>query len=128
VNQATLDALGLEAGDPGVVLDPDGQPTGLLTAPATGQANQAILDHLGGFTMEERADCLADFMRTSNRLGLTAWKDAGGNQAPWGPLGEIGSREVLGKTRGPTAPTGWSTTTSCRWQARHTRPAYGCAC
>jgi predicted amidohydrolase YtcJ len=100
VNQATLDALGLEAGDPGVVLDPDGQPTGLLTAPATGQANQAILDHLGGFTMEERADCLADFMRTSNRLGLTAWKDAGGNQAPWGPLGEIG-REM--RVREPTS-------------------------
>lgn len=91
VNQAALDALGLEAGDPGVVLDPDtGEPTGRLTAPATGLANQAILDHLDTFTMEDRADCLADFMRDVNSRGMTAWKDAGGNQAPWGPTGEIG--------------------------------------
>jgi predicted amidohydrolase YtcJ len=91
VNQATLDELGLSAGDPGVVLDPDtGQPTGQLTAPATAMANAAILDHLDTFTMEDRANCLADFMRVSNGLGLTSWKDAGGNQAPWGPAGEIG--------------------------------------
>lgn len=91
VNQAALDALGLAPGDPGVVVDPaNSQPTGQLTAPATARASQAILAHLDTFTMEDRAACLADYMREVNSRGMTAWKDAGGNQAPWGPTGEIG--------------------------------------
>jgi predicted amidohydrolase YtcJ len=93
VNQAALTALGLSAGDPGVVLDANGQPTGQLNAPATTLANQAIIAQLDTLTLEERAACLADYMREVNRRGMTAWKDAGGNQAPWGSgAAEIGDR------------------------------------
>ncbi len=91
VNQAALDVLGLAAGDPGVELDASGQPTGLLTAPATSLANQAILAQLDELGIEGEADCLADFIREANSRGLTAWKDAEGNEFPWpGPTpGEI---------------------------------------
>lgn len=91
VNQAALDALGLAAGDPGVELDPAGQPTGRLTAPATGLANEAILAQLDELGIEGEAECLADFIREANSRGLTAWKDAEGNEFPWpGPApGEI---------------------------------------
>jgi predicted amidohydrolase YtcJ len=93
VNQAALTALGLSAGDPGVVLDANGQPTGQLNAPATTLANQAIIAQLDSLTLEQRAACLARFMREVNRRGMTAWKDAGGNQAPWGSgSAEIGDR------------------------------------
>ena len=92
VNQAALSALGLSAGSPGVVLDASGQPTGQLVPPASTAANQAIVAQLDSFTLEERAKCLADYMRDVNRRGMTAWKDAGGNQAPWGGGGEIGDR------------------------------------
>jgi predicted amidohydrolase YtcJ len=93
VNQAALTALGLSAGDPGVVLDANGQPTGQLNAPATTLANQAIIAQLDSLTLEQRAACLARFMREVNRRGMTAWKDAGGNQAPWGGgSAEIGDR------------------------------------
>jgi len=93
VNQAALTALGLSAGNPGVVLDANGQPTGQLNAPATTLANQAIIAQLDSLTLEQRAACLARFMREVNRRGMTAWKDAGGNQAPWGGgAAEIGDR------------------------------------
>jgi predicted amidohydrolase YtcJ len=93
VNQAALTALGLSAGSPGVVLDANGQPTGQLNAPATTLANQAIIAQLDSLTLEERAACLTDYMREVNRRGMTAWKDAGGNQAPWGGgAAEIGDR------------------------------------
>lgn len=92
VNQAALTALGLSAGSPGVVLDAGGRPTGQLVSPASTAANQAIVAQLDGLTLEERANCLADYMRDVNRRGMTAWKDAGGNQAPWGGAGEIGDR------------------------------------
>ena len=93
VNQAALTALGLSAGSPGVVLDANGQPTGQLEAPATTLANQAIIAQLDSLTLEQRAACLARFMREVNRRGMTAWKDAGGNQAPWGSgAAEIGDR------------------------------------
>jgi predicted amidohydrolase YtcJ len=93
VNQAALTALGLSAGDPGVVLDANGHPTGQLNAPATTLANQAVIAQLDSLTLEERAACLADYMREVNRRGMTAWKDAGGNQAPWGGgAAEIGDR------------------------------------
>ena len=93
VNQAALTALGLSAGSPGVLLDANGQPTGQLEAPATTLANQAIIAQLDSLTLEQRAACLARFMREVNRRGMTAWKDAGGNQAPWGAgAAEIGDR------------------------------------
>ncbi len=93
VNQAALTALGLSAGSPGVLLDANGQPTGQLNAPATTLANQAIIAQLDSLTLEQRAACLARFMREVNRRGMTAWKDAGGNQAPWGGgAAEIGDR------------------------------------
>jgi predicted amidohydrolase YtcJ len=89
VNQAALDVLGLSAGSPGVVLGPDGRPTGQLTAPATTAANMAILAQLDALGIEREADCLADFIAEANSRGLTAWKDAGGNQAPWSTIGAI---------------------------------------
>ncbi|HEU4450381.1 MAG TPA: amidohydrolase family protein [Gaiellaceae bacterium] len=89
VNQAALDALGLAPGDPGVELDAGGQPTGLLTAPATTLANQTILAQLETLGIDGEAACLADFVREANHRGLTAWKDAGGNDAPWGTGGAI---------------------------------------
>ena len=93
VNQAALTALGLSAGSPGVLLDANGQPTGEINAPATTLANQAIIAQLDSLTLEQRAACLARFMREVNRRGMTAWKDAGGNQAPWGGgAAEIGDR------------------------------------
>ena len=93
VNQAALTALGLSAGSPGVLLDANGQPTGEINAPATTLANQAIIAQLDSLTLEQRAACLARFMREVNRRGMTAWKDAGGNQAPWGAgAAEIGDR------------------------------------
>ncbi|MGH3058787.1 MAG: amidohydrolase [Gaiellaceae bacterium] len=89
VNQATLDALGLLPGSPGVELGPDGSPTGRLTAPATTLANQAILAQLNALGIDGEAECLGDFIAEANSRGLTAWKDAGGNDAPWGTGGAI---------------------------------------
>lgn len=89
VNQATLDALDLEAGDPGVETDQDGNPTGLLTAPATTAANQAILGQLNQLGIEGEAQCLSDFIDEAVARGMTSWKDAGGNTAPWSSSGAI---------------------------------------
>jgi predicted amidohydrolase YtcJ len=89
VNQAALTALGLGPGSPGVVLDASGNPTGQLTAPATTAANQAILAQLNAIGIDGEAKCLSDFIREANSRGLTAWKDAGGNDAPWGTGGAI---------------------------------------
>ena len=89
VNQAALDALGLAPGSPGVVLDANGQPTGQLIAPATTLANQAILAQLDALGIDGEAECLSDFIEEANSRGLTAWKDAGGNDAPWGTGGAI---------------------------------------
>ncbi len=36
-----------------------------------------------------RGECLADFIKEANMRGLTAWKDAMGNQAPWSTTGSI---------------------------------------
>ncbi len=88
VNQAALTRLGLNPGDPGVETV-NGQATGRLTAPANGVANANVLEQLNSHSIEYQADCLADFVATSNRLGLTAWKDADGNTAPWGGPGEV---------------------------------------
>jgi predicted amidohydrolase YtcJ len=92
VNQAALTALGLAPGSPGVVLDANGQPTGQLTAPASTAANQAILAQLDAIGVDGEADCLSDFIREANSRGLTAWKDAGGNDAPWGTGGAINDK------------------------------------
>lgn len=91
VNQAALTALGLGAGASGVLLDASGRPTGQITGAALTAANAAVIAQLDSLTLEDRAACLADFMREVNRRGMTAWKDAAGNRAPWGPAGgEIG--------------------------------------
>jgi predicted amidohydrolase YtcJ len=92
VNQAALTALGLGPGSPGVVLDANGQPTGQLVAPATIAANQAILAQLNAIGVDGEAKCLSDFIAEANSRGLTAWKDAGGNDAPWGTGGAINDR------------------------------------
>jgi len=84
VNQAALTAVGLGPGSPGVVLDANGNPTGQITAPATTIINQAILAQLDQLGIDGEADCLADFIAEANSRGLTAWKDAIGNDAPWG--------------------------------------------
>jgi predicted amidohydrolase YtcJ len=89
VNQAALDRLGLSVGSPGVELGPDGRPTGRLTAPATGLANASILAELDALGIEGEAECLEDFIAEANSRGMTAWKDAGGNTAPWGTTGAI---------------------------------------
>ena len=89
VNQAALDALGLTATSPGVEVGPDGRPTGRLTAPATTLANDAIYAQLNTLGIEGEAECLEDFIRAANSRGLTAWKDAGGNRAPWATTGAI---------------------------------------
>jgi predicted amidohydrolase YtcJ len=92
VNQAALTALGLGPGSPGVVLDASGNPTGQLIAPATTAANQAILAQLDAIGVDGEAKCLSDFIREANSRGLTAWKDAGGNDAPWGTGGAINDK------------------------------------
>ena len=92
VNQAALTALGLGPGSPGVVLDANGNPTGQLIAPATTAANQAILAQLDAIGVDGEAKCLSDFIREANSRGLTAWKDAGGNDAPWGTGGAINDK------------------------------------
>lgn len=89
VNQAALDRLGLAAGSPGVELGPDGKPTGRLIAPATTLANTSILAEIDAIGIDGEAKCLADFIAEANSRGLTAWKDAGGNTAPWGTTGAI---------------------------------------
>jgi hypothetical protein len=82
VNTAGLTRLGLTAGMPGVVVGPDGQPTGT----ASQAASRSIGAELGQLTTEEQADCLEDFMREANRVGLTGSDDPRGND-PFDPNG-----------------------------------------
>jgi predicted amidohydrolase YtcJ len=89
VNQAALDALGLTPSSPGVEVGIDGKPTGRLTGAASAASNAAILDQLNQLGIEGEAACLADFVAEANSRGLTAWKDAMGNQAPWSTTGSI---------------------------------------
>ena len=88
VNQAAMDALGLTASSPGVEVI-GGQVTGRLTGAASLAANAAIVRHIDAIGIDGEADCLADFIREANMRGLTAWKDAMGNQAPWSTTGSI---------------------------------------
>ena len=83
VNQAALDALGLTLSSPGV------EPTGRLTGAASAAANAAIVAHIDQIGVDGEATCLADFIKEANMRGLTAWKDAMGNQAPWSSTGSI---------------------------------------
>ena len=83
VNQAALDALGLTLSSPGV------EATGRLTGAASAASNAAILAQLDALGIEGEAACLADFVKEANSRGLTAWKDAMGNQAPWSSTGSI---------------------------------------
>jgi predicted amidohydrolase YtcJ len=92
VNQAALTTLGLGPGSPGVVLDANGNPTGQLTGAASTAANQAILAQLDAIGVDGEAKCLSDFIREANSRGLTGWKDAGGNDAPWGTGGAINDK------------------------------------
>src|SRR5215217_7009671 len=79
----------LTAASPGVQVDADGKPTGLLTGAASQAANAAILAQLNALGIDAEAKCLADFIAEANSRGLTAWKDAGGNTAPWSTIGAI---------------------------------------
>jgi predicted amidohydrolase YtcJ len=89
VNQAALDALGLAPGSPGVQLGPDGKPTSVITGAASTLANAAIRAHFDTLGIDGEAKCLQDFIKEANSRGLTGWKDAGGNQAPFGTTGAI---------------------------------------
>ena len=89
INQAALDALGLAPGSPGVELGPDGKPTGIITGAASALANAAIRAQFDGLGIEGEARCLEDFIKEANSRGLTGWKDAGGNTAPFGTTGGI---------------------------------------
>lgn len=87
VNTRALEAAGLDAGMPGVVVGPDGRPTGQLTGPALAAAGAKIIEQLDALSIDEQAACLADFVDAANALGLTAWKDPEGNQQPFNPQG-----------------------------------------
>jgi predicted amidohydrolase YtcJ len=87
VNTAGLEAAGLGPGSPGVAVGPDGRPTGQLTGPAVARAGASVLAQLDALSIDEQAECLADFVARANSLGLTAWKDPEGNQQPFNPQG-----------------------------------------
>jgi predicted amidohydrolase YtcJ len=87
VNTAALEAAGLGPGSPGVAVDANGQPTGQLTGPAVAEAGGSVLAQLDALSIDEQAECLADFVARANSLGLTAWKDPEGNQQPFNPQG-----------------------------------------
>jgi predicted amidohydrolase YtcJ len=89
VNQAALTALGLTPTSPGVEVDAGGKPTGRLTGAASAASNVAILAQLDQLGIDGEAKCLGDFIKEANMRGLTAWKDAMGNQAPWSTTGSI---------------------------------------
>jgi predicted amidohydrolase YtcJ len=92
VNQATLDTLHLTLTSPNVVQNADGSVR--LTDASTGvgpssDANRAILAQLDQLGVDGEAQCLADFIKEANSRGLTGWKDAMGNTAPWATTGSI---------------------------------------
>ena len=86
VNQAAIDILSAGANTPGVEKAQDGTtPTGRILGGSTAltELNAAIYAQLDSQTIEAEAKCLADFIAEANRRGMTAFKDAGGNMAPW---------------------------------------------
>jgi predicted amidohydrolase YtcJ len=86
VNTNALQTLDLGPGEPGVVLDAAGQPTGQLTGAANSLAIRTIGAELFDLTFDEQEACTRDFIRELNRRGLTAWDDPGGNN-PFSPTG-----------------------------------------
>ncbi len=87
VNTRALQLLGLGAGSPGVEVDASGNPTGQLTGPAQTAAGAAVQAQLNTYSIAKQAQCLADFVRAANSLGLTAWNDPEGNQQPFNTAG-----------------------------------------
>ncbi len=96
VNSRALQILGLKAGSPGVVLDEMGNPTGQLTGEAQTTAGAAVAAQLDTHSIDEQAACLEDFIRAANSIGLTAWNDPEGNQAPF-ITGLAGSCQEFGQ-------------------------------
>ncbi len=87
LNSLGLSVLGLTAGMPGVVVGPDGQPTGQVTGAANTLAQRTIGAELFTLTREEQIGCTKDFIRDLNMRGLTGWDDPGGNN-PFSPTGQ----------------------------------------
>jgi predicted amidohydrolase YtcJ len=79
MNTRGLQAMGYTAGTPGVVLGPDGQPTGQVTGAANTNAQRRVGAELATLTLAEQIECTRDFIREMNRRGLTSWDDPGGN-------------------------------------------------
>ena len=77
VNTRALQLLGLLASNP----------TGRLTGSAQAAAGAAVIAQFDAHSIDEQANCLADFIRAANSLGLTAWNDPEGNQQPFNPAG-----------------------------------------
>lgn len=88
VNQAALNLLTWTAKSPGVEVV-DGQITGELTGPALEAANAAILAQLGQLGIDGEAQCLVSLFREIASHGMTSFKDATGNSAPWSNKGSI---------------------------------------
>ena len=85
VNQAALTALGLGPGLARRRARRERRPDRpARRRPRATLANQAIIAQLNQLGIDGEADCLADFIAEANSRGLTAWKDAIGNDAPWG--------------------------------------------
>jgi len=82
VNSRGLDSAGIDENTPEpvggrIVRDAAGRPTGWLIGPgATGR----VLSLLPEAGVEDRVDALAKFVRTLNRHGITAVRDAGGGR------------------------------------------------
>ena len=89
LNSLGMRELGLEAGDPGVVVDATRKATGQVTGPAQRRAMRAIGAELEGLTAEEQEGCTRHAIRELNRRGVTAWDDAGGEN-PFSPAGARG--------------------------------------
>jgi predicted amidohydrolase YtcJ len=87
VNTRALQLLGLGAGSQGVEVDAAGKPTGRLTGAAQTAAGAAVQAQLNTYSIDKQAQCLADFVRAANSLGLTAWNDPEGNQQPFNTAG-----------------------------------------
>jgi predicted amidohydrolase YtcJ len=87
VNSRALQLLGLSASSPGVEADSSGAPSGRLTGPAQAAAGAGIIAQIDQLSIDDQANCLADFIRSATSLGLTAWNDPEGNQQPFNPTG-----------------------------------------
>ena len=75
VNSRALQVLGLTSA------------TGRLTGADQAAAGAAVIAQFNAHSIDEQANCLADFIHAANGLGLTAWNDPEGNQQPFNPAG-----------------------------------------